>query len=156
MVFEGSLKSIAPPSKLTIVVAGDFGGVTGDSGGGVEGRRFFLKSGDDGLSEAEIGGLVSHFFESQAIGRGAERRFLVAFCGGVDEIVEVVLPKEALGGLHGCAGEEADHFVEESVAGDGDEVAVGDLFEVGAGDLADVVGVFGLVAPLGGEGAEVV
>lgn len=74
----------------------------------------------------------------------------------MDEVGEVVLAEVALGGLDGGTGEEADHFVKEAVAGKGDEVAVIERGEVGTGDLADVVGVGGFVAPVGGEGAEVV
>ena len=97
---------------------------------------------------------IVNFQQAEAVGGGAERGFF--FGGRVDEVVEVVLAEVALGGLDGGAGEEADHFVEKAVAGEGDEVAVIERGEVGTGDLADVVGLGGFVAPVGGKGAEVV
>ena len=111
-----------------------------------------MRKGDARLSSF----LIADFEEGESVRWGAEGGFLVAFGGGVDEIVKVVLAEVTLGGLDGGAGEKADHLIEEPVSGEGEEVAVGDLFEVGAGDLADVVGVFSLVAAVGGEGAEVV
>ena len=74
----------------------------------------------------------------------------------MDEIVEVVLTKVALGGLHGGAGEETDHFVEEAIAGEGEEVAIVERLTTGMGDGADVVGVLGFITAVGSEGAEVV
>ena len=80
--------------------------------------------------------------------------FLVSWC--IDEVVEIILSEVSLGCLDGGSGEEADHFVEKAVAGEGEEVVAVDLRKVGPGDGADIVGVGSFITAIGGEGPEVV
>lgn len=95
--------------------------------------------------------------QGEAVGRGAEGGHAVGELGGlVEEVGEVIKSEAALGGGDGGAGEEADHLVEEAVAGEGELVACLSGGCGGFGNGAGVVGLFRFVAPGGGEGAEVV
>ena len=98
--------------------------------------------------------LVIDLQQGETVGGGAMGGFLVFWC--IDEVVEIILPEVSLGSLDGGSGEEADHFVEKAVSGEGEEVVAVDLSKVGAGDGADVVGLGGFIAAIGGEGPEVV
>lgn len=98
--------------------------------------------------------LVIDLQQGETVGGGAMGGFLVSWC--IDEVVEIILSEVSLGCLDGGSGEEADHFVEKAVTGEGEEVVAVDLCKVGAGDGAGVVGVGGFIAAIGGEGPEVV
>ena len=98
--------------------------------------------------------LVIDLEQGQTVGGSTERRFLVG--RGIDEVVEIILTKIALGSLDGRSGEKADHFIKEAISGEGQEIIAVDLLKIGTSDGADVVGVLGLVAAIGGESAEVV
>lgn len=97
------------------------------------------------------------FCEVEAVWGGAVGAFSEGKCGAlVEEGGEVVEADFSLGGMDGGAGEEADHFVEESVAVEGDAVAVVVGGEGGGVDGAGVVGIGRFVSTVSGKGVEVV
>ena len=74
----------------------------------------------------------------------------------VDEVIKIILSKVALRGLDCCSREETNHFIEEAIPGEGNQVTFLDLFEISAGDFSDVVCCFCFVTAFCGEGTKIV
>lgn len=106
---------------------------------------------------APEGRSVEDLLEVKAVGGGADGRFAVREAGRlVEQAGEIVQTESPLGGVDGSAGEQANHFVEETVAVKGQAVAIEQRFEVGRIDRAGPIGVRGFIPTVGGEALEIV
>ena len=95
--------------------------------------------------------------QAQTIGRSTKRRLAPGKIGGlVEQGREVIESEGSLGGPDSCSGQEADHLVEKSFAGEGEEVALRERREGSLTESPLEVGFCRFVAPVGGKGPEIV
>lgn len=119
--------------ELFFPSVGWVGEAVGGKGAGVGFRDGFcgLKQGSRGVEgDPVLHELVGDGIEVEAICGGAEGGFAEGEVWGLIEVGgEVFVEEAALGCFHGGADEHADHFVEETVAGEVDAVAIDEGFE---------------------------
>jgi hypothetical protein len=74
----------------------------------------------------------------------------------VEEARQIIESKISLSRLDGSPGEQPDHFVEESLPGEGEKIALRETAQRGLAQSSPIVCFFIFVSPDGGECLEIV